>query len=92
MRLQRNHYIIAAFGAVVVLALALFPDWNGVHPADGLTMPLGHAWILSPPAPPENFGGMRVEPSWSYNVFLGIVALVVAAVLIFLGSTKAKPV
>ena len=45
MRLQRHRYIIAACGAVVALALILFPDWNAVS-AQGLTMGLGHAWIL----------------------------------------------
>jgi hypothetical protein len=32
--------------AVVALALILFPAWNAVHPMDGLTVGLGHAWIL----------------------------------------------
>jgi hypothetical protein len=89
MRLQRHQYIIAACVAVVALALILFPDWNAVS-AQGLTMGLGHAWILSPPVPPHDFSGMRVEPSWSYNIFIAFVVLAAGTVAVFLGLKKAK--
>jgi hypothetical protein len=90
MRLQRNQYIIAVCGAVVALALILFPEWNAVHPKDGLTMGLGHAWILSPPARPDGFGGMRVEPTWSGNIFIAFVVLATGTVAVFLGLKKPK--
>jgi hypothetical protein len=90
MRLQRNQYIIAVFGAVVALALILFPEWNAAHPTDGLTMGLGHAWILSPPAPPHGLGGMRVEPNWSGNIFIAFAILAAGCRCSLLGLQKAK--
>jgi hypothetical protein len=91
MRLQRKQYIIAVCGAVAALALILFPDWSAVHPTDeGITVGLGHAWILSPPAPPYGLDRMRVEPSWSGNILIAFAALAAGTVAVFLGPRKAK--
>jgi hypothetical protein len=90
MRLQRNQYFIAVCGAVVALTLILFPEWNAVFPREGLTIGLGHAWILSPPAPPLGQGGMRVEPNWSDNIFIAFAVLAAGTVAVLLGLKKAK--
>jgi hypothetical protein len=90
MNLRHELYVIAGLGAIIALALILFPGWNGVHPTDGLSMSLGHAWILSPPPPPEHFGGLRVERDWSENILIGFGALAVGAFWIALSPRKAK--
>jgi hypothetical protein len=83
-------YVIAGLGAIIALALILFPEWDGVHPGDGLSMPLGHAWISSPPLPPEHFTGLRVERSWSENIFIALGVLAIAAFWVALSPGKAK--
>jgi hypothetical protein len=85
------HTLTAAVGAIIAGALTLFPDWNGVHPRDGLTMPLGHAWISSPPPPPEYFGGLQVERDWSSNIFIAFGVLALGTFWIALNPRKAKP-
>ena len=48
MKFHRDQYVIALYGAVIVLALVLFPEWIAVHPSTDLTMSLGHGSIFSP--------------------------------------------
>jgi hypothetical protein len=91
MKFQPDQYVIVLFGAVIALALFLFPEWIAVHPSNGLTVPLGYGWIFSPPAAPENFTGMHVERNWFDNLFLAFVALTVGAALIAFGPRKVKP-
>jgi hypothetical protein len=87
---RRHGLIIAGLGAIIALALFLFPGWNAVHPGKDLTMPLGHAWILSPPPPPEHFAGLRVERNWSDNIFIAFGALALSAFWVALSPRKAK--
>jgi len=50
MKLQRTRLVVVARGLAMALALFLFPEWDAVRPKNGLSMPLGHGWIFSPPA------------------------------------------
>ena len=90
MSLRHELYVIAGLGVIIALALILFPGWNGVHPNDDLTMPLGHAWILSPPPPSGDFGDLRVERNWSDNTFIGFGALALSVFWVVLSPKKAK--
>jgi ABC-type Mn2+/Zn2+ transport system permease subunit len=90
MILRHELYVIAGVGAVIAFALFLFPGWNAVHPTDSLSMSLGHAWILSPPSPPEHFGGLLIERDWSDNILGAIGALTVGAFWIALSPRKTK--
>jgi hypothetical protein len=81
---------MAGLGAIIALALVLFPDWNGVHPGDDLTTPLGHAWFLSAPPPPEHFDGLRVERDWTENIWIAIGILIVGICSLVLGPRKAQ--
>jgi hypothetical protein len=80
-KMSRRHElcVIAGLGAIIAVALILFPEWDGIHVNDGLTMPLGYAWILSPPVPPEHFTGLQVERNWSENIFIGFGVLALSA-------------
>jgi hypothetical protein len=49
-----------------------------------------HAWMLSPPAAPDSFGGLRIEANWSGNIFIAFVVLAVGTAVAFLGLKKAK--
>jgi len=88
--MTRYHFGIAGLGAIIVLALILFPGWNAVHPGEDLTMPLGHAWILSPPSPPEDFAGLRVERNWTDNIFIAFAGLAFSAFWVASSPRKAK--
>jgi hypothetical protein len=81
-------YVIAGLGVIIALALILFPGWNGVHPNNDLTMPLGHAWIFSPPPRPEYFSGVRVERNWSDNILIGFGALALGVFWIALSAPE----
>ncbi len=81
---------IAGLGAIIALALILFPEWNAVHPGEDLTIPLGHGWISSPPPPPEHLSGLRLERSWSDNIFIAFAALALSAFWVVTSPRKAK--
>jgi hypothetical protein len=91
MKFHRDQYVIALYGAVIVLALVLFPEWIAVHPSTDLTMSLGHGWILSPPTPLENAAGMQIERSWSGHLFPASIAVATAFALVAFYPRNAKP-
>jgi hypothetical protein len=86
---HETQYVVAVVAAIIAVVM-LFPDWNGVHPKDGVTTPLGHTWILSPPPPPGQFTGLRVERDWSDNILIAIAVLALGALWIALSPGKAK--
>jgi hypothetical protein len=81
-------YVVAGVIALIAV-LMLFPEWIGVHPNGGLVMPLGHAWIFSPPLPPEHSTGLRVERDWIENIWIAIGAIMVGTVLIVRSPRRA---
>jgi len=72
--MAHNRAIIVTLGVVPAALIILFPEWYAVHPSDPtLTVPIGHAWILSPQQPPKD--NMRVERG-SLSYLLALLVLV----------------
>ena len=90
MNLRQKRYVIGGMGAIIALALVLFPGWTAIHSTDDLNLWMGHDWIFSSPPAPEYFAGMSVERNWSDNILLGCGALVLGAVWVAIESMKAK--
>ena len=71
---------ILAIGVFVAVVLVFFPSWYAIDPSHPtLSVPLGYAWIFSPPPPPTGLG-MRVDQSIVGHVFAGL-DIVVTCVL-----------
>jgi hypothetical protein len=91
MNLRHRQPIIAAIGALVLVALFLFPEWYAVHPGNAaLNIPLGFAWILSPPLPPEHFADMSVVASHLIFIVVAVAAVSVEGVCWLLGMFKRR--
>jgi hypothetical protein len=71
---------ILAIGVFMAAVLVLFPSWYAIDPSyPTLIVPLGYAWIFSPPPPPTGLG-MMVDQSVVGYVFAAL-AIVVTGVL-----------
>jgi hypothetical protein len=83
---RRIQFATGALGAIVALALILFPDWHGVYPSHPeFIYEIGFAWIGSPPPPPPiGFASMRVEHDGSGFIWAGTIILVTIAACWFL--------
>jgi hypothetical protein len=74
MRLHKA--VVVVLGAAFALVLMLFPYYSAEHPTENrLSVPLGFAWIGSPPQSPP--GLMRVERSNGGFVLGTIIAVLV---------------
>jgi len=78
----------AVIGVVILFdtAALLFPDWVAVNPSDLSPLPvsLGHAWLTSPPPPPEKDMVVRIGKFW-----VSVIALItVGGILAYISDKR----